>query len=182
MLYNSSGKPIRELKPIIDEMLEKNIPYKLVSKKDDPGFGSYHRDFSKVTVTSKHTGKESTAVLIDNCEIHVGDYVPDRFKPIIAAHEYGHEQGLTHEEIWNLELAMANHLSKTNSDQVLKEDYIRWSSSNEYFEGVRNNAGLQSIQERRDLPETKYEYFKKLFGAEIVLKRKDGEKGFVKVY
>lgn len=177
MIYDACGKPIRKLESIVEEMLGKDIDYKVVPKGID-GYGSNRKKFSGADI--KYGGGWHKVVIFEMGDIHIGEHVPDRFRPIIASHEYGHRMGLTHQEIFNLELAMANHLASKTLDPTLKEDYIRWSSSNDMFREFRGNLGHEVIQESWDFPEKQYAYQKRKHGAEMVLKKEGNE--LVQVY
>jgi hypothetical protein len=172
MLYDAFGKPIREVQLVIDEMLAKGINYRVVPKNEIDGYGSNHKKFSRAEI--KYAGGWHTVAMFEGDDICVGEHVLDRFKPIIAAHEYGHTKGLTHQEIFRLELAAADEMARVTNDEMLKEDYIRWSSSREMFEQVRGNLGREAEQELWDAPETVYSDIKRRYGAEMVV-RKEGD-------
>ena len=169
MLYDAYGQPIRKVQPIIDEMLAKGIGYKILPRNEIGGYGSTHEKFSRVEI--KYAGGWHTIAMLEGVDICVGEHAPDRFKPIIAAHEYGHKKGLTHREIFRLELAAADETARLTNDPALKEDYLRWSSSREMFEQVRGNLGSEAEQELWDAPETIYRDIKRRYGAEMVVKK-----------
>lgn len=175
MLYNASGRrPLRNVQPIVKEMLSEDIKYEVVPKDIVEGsYGHLHQTFVAYEFT--HGSRREKMMVIDKDEIYVGEHVPERFRKIIAVHEWGHRKGLTHQELWQLELAMADELAKTTGDQNVKLDYIRWSSSSEMFGQVRGNLGREAEQERWDLQQTLYNDIKKRSGA-IGVFRKEGEK------
>jgi len=99
---------------------------------------------------------------------------------MIAAHEYGHSKGLTHPQIFVLELAAADEIAKIKNDRSLKEDYLKWSSSNEMFSVMKKNLGLEEEQELWDDTTTIYKNEMKKHNAEGVFK-KTGEKTFSQI-
>jgi hypothetical protein len=173
MLFDSYGRPIRDMKPIIDKMLEDGTRYKVLPKDKINSYGEYHSDFIRAKIN--YNGQSHTVVLLEKDDIYVNENVPERYKWIIAVHEYGHKQGLTHPEIFLLELAAIDKIVKINNEPTLKEDYMNWSCSNEAFKTVKGNLGKERKQELNDYPETKYKYLMEKFCASMVIKK--GENG-----
>ena len=173
MLYDARGTPIREIQPIIDDVMEKGVDYNVYSKESMEGqHGELHTKLSLADYT--HRGKKHKILVSGEEEIRVGKHVPDRYKDIIAVHEDGHKRGLTHGEIWLIELATADELARRNNDPTLKEDYIRWSSNDEKFQLVRNNLGKVESQTLHDLPEYRNKEIMREYGVEGIFKEIDG--------
>ena len=181
MLYINREKSNREVDLIVDKMLEEGINYRLVPKSGMGPYGEYgerHIAFREAEYT--HGSKVHKIAIIEKDEIIVGEHVPEKFRSVIAAHEYGHRKGLTHQEIFILELAVADKLEEMTGDYSLKEDYLKWSSSDEMFQMVRGNFGREKELELWDYPETKYKDIMEKFGAEDVFEE-DGD-NFVQIF
>ena len=170
MLYDAWNRPIREIKPIVDEMLEKGVEYKVVPR--DKIGDSYGNLYTSAAWNQVYVGgKENRILVVEDSAIYVSEEVPDRFKPIVAAHEYGHTKGLRHAEIWNLELAAADKFSIWTNDPNLKEDYMRWSCSDDMLKQTRGNLGHEAVRESYDDNEKLYDLIKKKHGADHLFKK-----------
>jgi hypothetical protein len=165
MIFDGCGKPVRDIEPIIKEMCNTGVDYKVVSKEKIKGFGYGNTRFYPVDL--KFGGEWHRISYMVDKGIEISESVPKKFRPVIAAHEYGHKNGLTHREIWQLELAMAEKLAKETNDLDLKLDYVRWSSSsNELFKEMTGNVGKEQEQELMDYHENQYRAIIEMQGTE----------------
>ena len=177
MIFDAYGRPVRNIEPVVDEMLSNGVEYRVVPK-DEVGYAERQLSYQGYLFT-RGDRTEKMAV-IEKDENVVGENVPERFRPIVAAHEFGHGKGLTHAEIFRLELAAADESARVTSDPTLKEDYLRWSSSNEWFQKVKGNRGHEAEREAWDYPETVYRDIMEKCDARGVLV-KDGDR-FIQIF
>jgi len=144
-LFGSYGEPLRDSEVIRDRIISTPFDYKVVPEKMIGSPAQYHSSHELGEI-GEGLGRKKIAIV--KGLVLVADTVPDRFKPIMAIHERGHHYGLSHQEMFTLELGMADKLAEITGDKSLKEDYLRWSknkcSDKKFFDGmVKRNLGQE---------------------------------------
>lgn len=165
-IYKRNGLIERDVSDIAEDVAKREYVYKLVPKVENL-LAELSIDYRNITLVSR--GRRYNLLMIDKEEILMEDSVPERFRDILAAHEEAHKDNLTHLDIWPIELMVADRLSKERDDPTLKEDYIRWSSSEKLFEAMRFVNGHELLLNKYYLIEYKGEIIAKERGADGII-------------
>lgn len=124
-LFGPYGEPLRDGEAIRDKAISTPFDYRVVPEKQIGNPGLYQPSYQIAEIGE---GLDRKKIALIEGQVLVADTVPDRFKPIIGVHERGHHYGLSHQEMFALEMGMADKLSIITGDRTLKEDYLRWGN------------------------------------------------------
>lgn len=177
-LFDAYGNPVRDMQEevyLAVKMFVEGIEYSVVPKGSMESDGEHHTNLTRAEVTLSYSGEKKSFLLAEDAGLFVREDVPDRFKPLVAVHEYGHRRDLNHREIFLLELAAADELARLTNDPDLKTDYLKWSCNNDSFQMVRGNLGREKEQELDDYKFLKFRKIAKRAGLSGAV-RKEGNK------
>jgi hypothetical protein len=138
-LFGPCGEPLRDGEAIRNKIISTPFDYGVVPEKMIDG--SPARYFSRYELKEIGEGLDKRNIAFVESQILVADTIPERFRPIMAIHERGHHYGLSHQEMFSLEMGMADKMAQITGDTALKEDYLRWMSNSKNFDRIKSNCG-----------------------------------------
>ena len=148
VFFGAYGEPLQDSENVRDKIMSTPFEYAKVPESEIGGPGSYISRY-KLGEIGEGLGKKRIAI-VDGLVL-VADTVPELFVPIVAAHERGHHYGLSHQEMFNLEMDVAKKVSETTKNPRIKEDYLRWinsrySNRKKFEKIVKANFGKEKQQ------------------------------------
>lgn len=153
-LFGPYGEPLRNAETIRSKIISSPPDYEVVPEGVLFSLGSiigyYMPSYmvKQAVVTDASGEVRKKRIVLKTDQILVADTTPERFRPIVAAHEAGHRYGLCHREILALELGVADRLAETTSDSTLKADYVRWISDERIFRKAKGCLGQEENENR----------------------------------